>query len=198
MNLLGLVIFFIGLSSCSTKTAQPPAKAISIIYFSENEEKVYNEFRVNKLSNFPDKSLQLNYEAISEGFDNTLLHGAINVTDNSVFDYILANTKLIDRPNSFDKTPLSLAVENNDLYKAKKLLERGANVNHKEFLGSPIFFLALKNENLSMLNLLMSYKFNPNVSGFMDKRYLDFKFANQILRNYAHQYQPLIKKKFSN
>jgi len=160
-------------------------KAPTIVRYTDNEyiayDKIINSF-LNKIDNFDqDFYNHLNYESLSST-NESLLHAAcLSVNENyKIFDEVLSRTKNIDQVSVYSKTPLTFAIERNDLYKTKSLLSKGANVDHLEFLSNPIFFIPIKNKNIDMLRLLISFNFNPTQMGFMNRYWKDIPTSVEI------------------
>lgn len=194
------LLFFTGCSLLGVKKNSNSTTAIKTIPYSDKEKQAHQKILTalaDNVENF-DKNFydNLNYEAISS-LDETLLHAASFANNNIlIFDEIVARTTNIDRVSIFSKTPLTLAIENNDVYKAKVLLDKGANVNHLEFLSNPLFFIPLKNKNSEMFKLLLKYNFNPTQIGFMDKTWKEISTSNEIkslLIEYERSYSTKLK-----
>lgn len=205
--LLLLISANFGCSLFSKKDTESHSRPVVIKYSNfeaEAHQKILNLNMKNAEPFSPSIYNQLNYEAVSF-IEETLLHAATALDNNNdkIFDEILFRTHNIDRPSVFSKTPLTIAVENNDLYKTKKLLDKGANVDHLEFLSNPIFFITLKTKNKEMLKLLISYNFNPTQMGFMDRYWKDISTSTEIallMKEYDQKYflkmqQELLKSK---
>lgn len=129
---------------------------------------------------------KVNFNSISKDHELTYLHIATIYCSNDLFSQILLKTKETDLASVFSKTPLTLALEQNDIFKSEQLLKQGANPNHLEFIGNPIFFIPLKNKNKLLLNLLFTYRVNTFQLGFMESSW------REVFKN--HEFQSLIDK----
>jgi ankyrin repeat protein len=165
------------------------------IYFSDTEDTAYNLLLRNDTKKFEQiiSSLDFNHvNYIGESF----IHGSVSISNINLFKEIINKNGLknIDRENIFNKSALAYAIDSNDLVKAEILLKLGAKVNQKEFLDNPLFFIPLRNKQIDMLKLLMEYNFDPNITGFMDKTWINFKFAEKEMIDYQNHYNKKNKK----
>lgn len=185
-----LLLLILGCSSQPLKKLED-----KVVLFNEEEQKAYSLLTQNKPNAFKEIINSLNFNHVGES-EETFLHGAISISDIELFKDIIKRHGIhkIDKMNIFSKSALTLSIENNDVTKAEILLKSGANVNQRGFLEEPIFFIPLKNKNLRMLNLLMSYNFDPNVKGFMEKLWGDFHFAEKEMLDYQNRYNKKYKK----
>lgn len=173
---------------CQTFSSKNNKNFISNVKFSNSEEIAFNTIlsatdEVELSTNFYNL---LNYEAISS-IEESLLHAATRSKSDNVFKEVLKRTNSVDRVSVYLKTPLTLAVEQNNYERAESLLMKGANSSHQEFLGNPIFFIIIKNQNIKMLNLFMTYNFDPELLGFMNKSWRDLNTSLEI-RNILNKY----------
>ena len=98
--------------------------------------------------------------------------------------------------DSYNKTALHYAVENNDYDMAKLLLENGANPNVRNNYSrrTPIL-LAIDNNNYDMVELLLDHDSNPNRIGLHKDRNV---LQNALRKNANNEIVKLIASKIKN
>lgn len=190
-----LILVLLTLTSCASFKKEAPKEEEPVLILTNEEQDLFKALR---FKNKP-KALELISKVrinVKDTFQETYTHAAV-YSGVKFLALVIEKGALVDSPTNFLETPLSVSVKNGFLEEASFLLSKGANVNQKEMLGSPLFFLALENKNLPMLKLLMKYNFNPLEKGFMDKTWEEFKFAQEEMRDYIKGYkkQDLIQEK---
>ena len=73
---------------------------------------------------------------------------------------------IIKYPYDVFYNPLFIAVQSNNIPKAKKLLDSGKDPNEKDRYGNTPLIYAASNGNIEMVKLLLNYKANPNIKGY--------------------------------
>lgn len=124
--------------------------------------------------------------SIKNKYGETFTYAAVSKAAN--LEKIIKAGGPIDLENDFKMSPLHGAVARGKIESAELLIKAGANINHQDALGNPIFFEALDDKNLEMLQFLMKHNFNPNIVGFMEKRWPDFEFAENTMSEYVKRY----------
>lgn len=190
-----LILLFLTLTSCASFKKEAPIQEEQILVLTNEEQELFKALRFKDKQ----KALELIPKVrinVKDSFQETYTHVAIHSGINFI-SLVIEKGALVDSPTTFLETPLSLAVKNGLLEEANFLLSKGANVDQKEMLGSPLFFTALEKKDLPMLKLLMKYNFNPLEKGFMNKTWEEFKFAQEEMRDYIKVYkkQDLIPEK---
>ena len=182
--LLILIIFFLGCTTTPKKEVVVEDVAVTL---TAEEESLFKALRFKEtalaLSLIPKVRINLKTN-FKETFTHVAVHSGLDMLKT-----VVEKGAPLDESSRFSITPLMATIEMGLLKEAEFLLEKGANINHKDMLGSPLFFIALKKKNLAMLKLLMKYRFNPNEKGFMDETWETIDFAKELMSDYVKGYK---------
>ena len=132
-------------------------------------------FRAVQAGHLERVSLLLNLGArvaANDGGDSSSLHAAVEDVYRPMLALLLTAAGATEAFKSFDyvsRTPLIIAVEQNNRDMAQMLLEAGADVNaHDEArIGSTALHIAAANGTPEMVQLLLQYGADPNIPGGM-------------------------------
>lgn len=179
------ILIFIILTGCASSDKK--SILAPVLVMNETEDQLFTALSIRDQDKIMDLLPKVR-PTVKNDFKETFLHKAIG-NGVPMLSLLLEKGVPLDSPSTFSETPLSKAIEKKEIKEAEFLLSKGANVNQKDMLGNPLFFKALENKHIPSLKLLMRFKFDPFVKGFMDKESSEFKFAEADLLSYRRSYK---------
>lgn len=167
---LFLLFSFLLLTSCSSfqkkedPNAIPPEEKCEHPKMTNEIFHLFFEDDFSKIEAYINKN---NVSMDSRGvFCKTFTHEAIR--DPKLLNFFLNKGSPLDEINEFKETPLSEAVDSNNLEAAEILLKKGARVNLVHSFDNSLIFKAVKLGHEDMLDLLIQYQACPLGVGFMN------------------------------